>query len=935
MQCPSRQELEQFASGTAADDAGDAVALHLSRCAHCEQEFSRLEPGADTVLSDVRAALTTETKEEPDCRKTVERLKQVITSAVADDTVGYRGPSPNLATAELTSGTQFGPYRILEKLGQGGMGAVYKAMHPRLNRLVAIKIIALHARDSQAIGRFNREMQTVAALDHPAIARAYDAGEHLGIDYLVLEYVAGSDLSAVVKVNGPLPVASAVDYILQAARGLAFAHKKGVIHRDIKPANLLLSPEGLVKILDMGLARIESSGDTATQTELTGADVVMGTVDYMAPEQGVSTRDVDARADIYSLGCTLYYLLIGKPMYEGSSPTAKIIAHHQQPIPELQSVHGEVSSHLGAIFRKMVAKKVEDRYQSMGEVVAALERCELSSPAPALADGRGGRGKFTRVGLGAGFFGMACLAGVLFMMRHKDGTLMVEVDQPDAVVQVLSEEGKIEIDQPGGKGVISISVDPGKHRLKVEKEGFAVFGQAFEIESGGTKPIKVKLEPVKVAQGPIQPNEPWNTPAFQQWVKDTQALPAEKQIEAVSKKLMELNPGFDGKLVKLWKDGSPTIENGAVTELEFQVENVITISPLRALPGLQKLRFVVELPKTSRLSDLSPLRGMKLSELWCQNTDISDLSPLVGMQLTAIGCENTRVADFTPLRGMPFKNVACNGTQVSDLTPLEGMSLERIYFSPNNITKGIEVIRRMASIWQIGSRWDAGVSPDIFWKKYDAGEFGKPIAFDRSTSGNEFTPLFNGKNLSGWTTHPGAPGDWRVEDGVLKGSGAGSTYLFSDRGDWGDFHLRVETRVNSNGSAGVTCRALFAPPDAQAAHTGVLGYNAKINANSSFDPRKTGSLYVVRKDDFNDGVALDTSGDPARRMVHHGCIRSRQSRDDQGQRKKSPPTIGTRKRLFASGHIALQVYQAPTQVEFRKIEIQEISRAAGDSALQK
>lgn len=275
-----------------------------------------------------------------------------------------------------------GSYTVLDKIGAGGMGQVFKAQHERMDRVVAIKLLPPGVmRNAMAVARFAREVKSAAKLLHPNIVTAFDADQANGNHFLVMEYVEGCDLSALVKTQGPLSVPHAVEYILQAARGLEFAHKKGVIHRDIKPGNLLLSTEGTVKILDMGLARIESLGDgDAAPADLTSSGAIMGTVDYMSPEQAFRTKSADARSDIYSLGCSLHYLLTGRPLYDGESVVEKILAHREKPIPLPRDARTDVSEKLELAFCKMVAKRPETRYQSMTAVISDLQAVASLDP---------------------------------------------------------------------------------------------------------------------------------------------------------------------------------------------------------------------------------------------------------------------------------------------------------------------------------------------------------------------------------------------------------------------------------------------------------------------------------------------------------------------------------------------------------------------------
>jgi serine/threonine protein kinase len=269
---------------------------------------------------------------------------------------------------------KIGNYDLLDKLGTGGTGTVYKARHRRMKKLVALKLLSRSlCKDKTFVQRFQREVETMAQLSHPNIVQATDADEAKVGHFLVMEFVNGHDLASAVQKQGPMSVADAVDCILQSARGLAYVHTQGMIHRDIKPANLLRDASGTVKVTDLGLARISSASTALVSNALTQAGGVLGTVDYMPPEQALDSTNLDHRSDIYSLGATLYYLLTGQPVYPGQTMMDTLLKHRDAPIPSLTAVRGDVPAELDDLFRRMMAKTIAGRVQTMAEVVQGLE----------------------------------------------------------------------------------------------------------------------------------------------------------------------------------------------------------------------------------------------------------------------------------------------------------------------------------------------------------------------------------------------------------------------------------------------------------------------------------------------------------------------------------------------------------------------------------
>ena len=275
-----------------------------------------------------------------------------------------------------SKGFYLGSYRLLRPLGKGGMGVVYLGEHHVMKRLMALKILPPEAtKDQRRIDRFKEEARACAQLDHPNIVRAVDFSEASGKLYIVMEYVDGIDLQYAVQRDGVMSYANAVDVLTQATQGLAHAHQRGIIHRDIKPSNLLLRTDGVVKVSDLGLARIGWTDEESPEKRR-----LTGTADYVAPEQAINSKTVDARGDIYSLGCTLFFLLVGRSPFDGDTVAKRLAKHQTAAIPDIRTFRKDCPPAIAELALRMMAKRPDDRPKSAVELLAQLKRLGGSSP---------------------------------------------------------------------------------------------------------------------------------------------------------------------------------------------------------------------------------------------------------------------------------------------------------------------------------------------------------------------------------------------------------------------------------------------------------------------------------------------------------------------------------------------------------------------------
>jgi eukaryotic-like serine/threonine-protein kinase len=545
-----------------------------------------------------------------------ERAADFMEEPVVEQLAGGGGPDFLAPSQQPGSLGRLGHYEVLEVVGRGGMGTVFRAFDTKLHRVVALKALAPQvAASSAARQRFVREARAAAAVTHDNVIAIHTVEDAGPVPYLVMQFIDGPTLQQKLDRTGPLSLKEVLRIGLQVAEGLAAAHRQGLVHRDVKPANVLLE-NGVerVKLTDFGLAR------AVDDASLTQSGVVAGTPQYMSPEQARGEA-VDPRSDLFSLGSVLYAMCTGRPPFRAESAMAVLKRVCEEMPRPIREINPELPPWLGDLVARLHAKAPADRFASAQEVADLLARH-------------------------------------LAEVQH-GGTPSTIVQPPPA---------KPPAEQPA-------PAPPGRSRRRWLMAAAVLLALPAGLglgEATGVTDVRGRVMRLFSPEGTPAPAQGVAAEEAA-WERTVAALPAEEQVKAVADRLKDLNPGFDGKV-------TPTVTGDVVTRLRFSTDRVTNIAPVRALGKLTSLDVSGSYPDgEGKLADLSPLKGLPLSVLHCSRNKVSDLSPLKGMPLTLLECAQTPVSDLTPLKGMPLRQLSCGSCpQVSDLSPLQGMRLSTL-----------------------------------------------------------------------------------------------------------------------------------------------------------------------------------------------------------------------------------------------------------------
>jgi serine/threonine protein kinase len=819
---PSAEQLQAYALGKIPAAQLETIAQHLETCPQCLDIAGGRH--ADSFIGKLRAA-----------------HPQAATAGWApQDLLDARTHTKRELTdlpPELRDSMK---YRIERELGRGGMGVIYLAEHRMMGKRVALKVInqtLLSHPDAQA--RFLTEVRAAARLDHPNIVKALDADRLGALHLLVMDFVDGLSLAEVLQRKGPFPVVHACNYIRQAALGLQHAFEQGMVHRDIKPQNLMLTRDGKVKILDFGLARIARERPLG-KPGLTQVGDFMGTPEYVAPEQAMDASSADIRADLYSLGCTLYYLLAGRPPFRGDTQVQTIMAHLEKEAPPLPAVRPDVPAPLWAVVARVLAKDPAKRYETPVEFAQALAPfCKPGSkqpaapkPAPASSPHadtkvRGDTshlperqkpavpvatvvvpapspfaefdepaaldtprskpqpGKFAdrrKLAIGAGIgvlllaVGGWLLSGVIFRVRTPDGTVVLQVDQPGA--EVLVDGEKVQVTWGAGGKKAEIHVKPGTHKLSVVKDGFKTFGDEVKLEDGGRQILTVRFE-------------------------RTPSRPAISKLPPASTPADGFLPLFIGKDLTGWQ-GNPqlwSVQGGALVGSTFP--KGIGYNTFLCSKETYKdfeLKFQVYLKDGNGNSGVQIRSKVLNSEKFIvggPQADIGDgyWGSLYGEQFGGMMKQSPSEAVKRVVKSSDFNDyhIKCVGKHVTIAINGETMVDDDFASMPE---EGVVA-------WQL----HAGGPMEVTFRNIQFKNLTLASGLLASTG---FVPLFNGKDLTGWHVESGNAGQWTVEEDAIVGRSPEwktRNYLLASS-EYADFTLRFEFMISPGSGGGVALRAI-------------------------------------------------------------------------------------------------------------------------------
>lgn len=554
--CFPKNQLLEFTLGKLDNEVSQVIASHIDECETCEETVVGFDNAEDTLVGklakemlDRRAVPNSDDHEDADSG--IPKLGALVQRLKRRDFGGYSNEANNdsnyIAKTSEQSTQQISDYRIVGTLGRGGMGTVFHATHNRLEKDVALKVLPERKmQNPESIARFRREMKIIGQLDHPSIVQATDAGEDQGAHYLAMEFVDGFDLSRLSKLVSDLDDATCCELIRQAALGIDYVHSQNVVHRDIKPSNLMLSKDGTIKILDLGLAML--SGMHGIVDELTTVGQLMGTIDYMAPEQYGDCHLVDHRADIYAIGATLFRLLCGEAPFAGEgneSPLQKLKRIATEPIPSISSKRSDLDPQLAVVIDRCLSREKADRFESAKDVANALhpfsddrrlteivakaksnakieserklqgedidsvllplekqkpeqqELSELVSKVTKLqtsfdSNHRTRNRWWLKAGAAIAFLFAAVFCGIVIQIEMDKGNLVIESDAANVKVTLL-KDGKVYNEMELVQGTNSTKIRAGKYEVVIDEasEKMVVDNNVFKLTRGETIVAKI------------------------------------------------------------------------------------------------------------------------------------------------------------------------------------------------------------------------------------------------------------------------------------------------------------------------------------------------------------------------------------------------------------------------------------------------------------